>query len=135
MTQLPYSLFTGFFVHHLPVSYQKSSFEAVWAAEPDLLARACSHRFRDDRDVNQWIVQFWQYCTGTFAPRSPKIGSMYEGASLMSEAVADISSGRHKMVCWNDSADMEVSEIDSVQFSIVSAFDVILPVRSSFERT
>ena len=132
LTQLPYGLFTGFYVHHLPVSYLKSSFEAVWAAEPELLGRSCSHRFRDDRDVNQWVVQVWQYCAGSFVPRNPKIGSMYEGAELTAVAAADIASGRHKMVCWNDAADM--TNFEQCRGQISSALQSLLPDASSFEK-
>ena len=135
LTQLPYGLFTGFYVHHLPVSYLKSTFAEVWARVPEVLSRACAHRFRDDRDVNQWIMQYWQYCTGTFAPRSPKAGSMYEGAGKACEAAADIASGRHKMLCWNDAAQIDADAFESMRTEIDAAFAAILPERSSFERT
>lgn len=103
LTQLPYRLFTGFYVHHGPVSYLKTTFDEVWRAEPDALARACSHRFRDDSDVNQWIMQYWQYCTGGFCPRSPKFSSMYEHGDVLRDAEDDIVNQRHKTLCWNDS--------------------------------
>ena len=129
---LPFNLFTGFYIHHLPVSYLKTSFGAVWDAEPDLLMRSCAHRFRNDADVNQWIVQFWQYATGRFSPRSPKFGAMYEGRELLEAAVRDIGHGRHKAVCWNDAADID--DFDACRARIEQAFSRILPATSAFER-
>lgn len=130
LTQLPYGLFTGFYVHHLPVSYLKSTFEEVWREIPDVLERACAHRFRDDGDVNQWIMQFWQYCTGRFAPRGPKIGSMYEGARHADAAIADIVGSRRKLLCWNDAADVS-PEVDD---HLAAAFERLLPEPSAFEK-
>ena len=132
LTQLPYGLFTGFYVHHGPVSYLKSTFGEVWRAEPETLARACSHRFRDDSDVNQWIMQYWQYCTGTFSPRNPKFGSVYEGAGELESAVSDVAGGRHRVVCWNDAAD--AGNFEACRERIDMAFNRLLPNPSSFER-
>ena len=133
LTQLPYGLFTGFYVHHLPVSYLKSTFEEVWAKVPEALERACGHRFRDDGDVNQWIMQYWQYCTGRFMPRNPKIGTMYEGAVHADAAVRDIADARVKMLCWNDAADIG-EDFDRAKAGLQDAFAVRLPERSTFEK-
>lgn len=130
LTQLPYGLFTGFYIHHLPVSYLKSTFEEVWAKVPDVLERACSHKFRDDGDVNQWIMQFWQYCTGRFAPRGPKVGTMHEGALQADAAVREIAGSRAKMLCWNDAADMS----PEVCGRIATAFAGLFPEKCGFEK-
>ena len=76
-------------------------------------------------------MQYWQYCTGTFSPRSPKFCSVYEGADELERAVADISGGRHRAVCWNDAADMDDFEFGKACMG--AAFAAILPGRSSFE--
>lgn len=130
LTQLPYRLFTGFYVHHGPVSYLKTTFDEVWRAEPDTLARACSHRFRDDADVNQWIMQYWQYCTGAFSPRSPKFSSMYEHGDVASAAADDIAHRRHKALCWNDSGD--TARPDALA-AVAAAFGAALGAASDFE--
>ena len=129
LTQLPFGLFTGFYIHHLPVSYLKSTFEEVWGRIPETLVRTCSHRFRDDGDVNQWIMQFWQYCTGRFMPRNPKIGTMYEGAVHADAAVRDIADARVKMLCWNDAVDMT----EEIRARIGNAFEKSLSASCDFE--
>ena len=85
---------------------------------------------RDDGDVNQWIMQFWQYCTGRFMPRSPKIGMMYEGAVHADAAVRDIAEKRVKMLCWNDAMDMT----DEIRVRIENAFEKSLPTSCGFEK-
>jgi len=132
LTQFPFRLFTGFYIHHLPTSFLKSSFDDVWAEEPDLLGRSCGHRFRNDMDVNQWIIQFWQYATGKFFPRSPKFGIMYEGGAELSVAASDITTGRHHVVCWNDAPD--IKDFEGYKKQIGDSFGRILSQRSSFER-
>ena len=130
LTQLPYGLFTGFYIHHLPVSYLKSTFEEVWAKVPDVLERACFHKFRDDGDVNQWIMQFWQYCTGRFAPRGPKVGTMHEGALHADAAVREIAASRAKMLCWNDAADVSPEVCGRIE----AAFAGLFPEKCGFEK-
>lgn len=130
LTQLPYGLFTGFYVHHGPVSYLKATFDEVWRAEPDLLRRSCSHRFRNDGDVNQWIMEYWQYCTGMFSPRSPSFSSMYEHGDVVEAAVADIVRRRHKALCWNDSAETGAS---GAAARIAAAFGETLGTPCEFE--
>ena len=133
LTQLPYRLFTGFYVHHGPASYLKATFDEVWRAEPDALARACSHRFRDDSDVNQWIMQYWQYCAGCFSPRSPKFIAMYEGRSELDAAARDVARGRHRIVCWNDAVDIG-KDFEECRARMEQAFSARLPDVSAFER-
>ena len=131
LTQLPYRLFTGFYVHHGPVSYLKSTFGEVWKAEPELLSRSCAHRFRDDADVNQWIMQYWQYCTGTFSPRSPKFSSMYEHGDVARAAADDIARRRHKALCWNDSDETGAGEALRL---VREAFDAALGEPCGYEK-
>ena len=65
---MPYGVFTGFFDPHLPNSYLKSTFEEVWEKEYEVLNDTCTHKFRDRRDVNQWLIRYWQLVKGNFAP-------------------------------------------------------------------
>jgi len=133
LTQLPYGLFTGFYVHHAPTSYLKATFDEVWRAEPDALARACAHRFRDDSDVNQWIMQYWQYCTGRFSPRSPRFSAMHEGRGELDAAARDVACGCRRVLCWNDAADIG-KDFEECRTRMERAFSARLPNVSAFER-
>ena len=131
LTQLPYSLFTGFYVSHLPLSYLKATFDEVWSEIPDVLEAACRHRFRTDADVNQWIMEYWQFCTGRFVPRAPGIGNVFEGAAEADRLVSELRSRRRKLICWNDSPDMS----PEVGARVGAAFKDLLSVKSEFEKS
>ena len=131
---LPFRLFTGFYVSHLPTSFLKSTFETVWREIPDVLARASAHRFRDDSDVNQWLFEYWQFATGAFTPRNPRIGVMFEGRDEFAAACASVRAGRRKIVCWNDGADIDPADFERMRTEMREAFEALLPGPSSYER-
>ncbi len=122
----------GFHSAHLPNSFSKSTFDEVWAVEPELLDSVCSHRFRAQSDINQWALQGWQYCTGRFYPRRYPGQCFYirtkEDAGLAAKAITD---SRYKMICLND----EVTEnFERVKLEFHNAFEKLLPEKSHFER-
>ena len=128
---MPWRHFPGFFNDHLPQAFLKSTFDAVWQAEPELLKEVTHHRFRDYHgDVSQWLMRYWQLCSGKFVPVSPSRGKDLE---LADPKTADaIRSGRWSMVCMNDSED--IADFKTVQKRIATAFEARLPRKSSFER-
>lgn len=131
LLMLPYNTFSGFNILHLPIAYLKDSFEEVWAAFPDLLDETCRHKFRKSTDVNQWLMQYWQFVTGNFHPRSPYIGKAYEGAYQIDEAVNAVNTQKYKMFCFNDSVDIQ--DFDTAKKKLQGAFNSILPEKSSYE--
>lgn len=132
LLMMPFHTFPGFYVSHLPVGFLKRTFEEVWREVPTILERTCSHRFRSVTDVNQWLMEYWQFAKGDFAPRGLRFGRIYEGADLCAAAAAAVRGRRYKTVCWNDSPDIE--DVDGVRVMMNAAFDSILPERSSFEK-
>jgi len=128
---LPFPFIPGFYVWHLPASYLKETFRTVWHSVPRLLDETCSHRFRTVTDVNQWLMEFWQYATGNFAPRSPRIGIVLEGKETISEMAYIIRTQKRKMICCNDSQD--IKDFDAAKALLHNAFNTVLPARSSFE--
>ncbi len=124
--------FPGFKYFHLPSSFLKATFEEVWKAEPELLDNTCSHRLRVLTDVNQWLIQNWQICTHKFMPRDTSIsyyGSIEDKKRLF-KTVDAIKSNKYKIVCANDA---DIKEFDLMKKELVSAFETILPEKSSFE--
>lgn len=132
LLMMPFGTFPGFYVSHLPVAYLKSTFDEVWSLVPVVLDKTCRHKFRNLADVNQWLMEYWQFVTGRFVPRSPRFGSVYEGGGVCAAAADDIRRQRHRIVCWNDSPD--IADVDGARGMMQSAFDAILPQPSSFER-
>ena len=127
----PFSLFPGFYVSHLPCAYRKQTFFDVWQAEEACLDTTCSHRFREVTDVNQWLMEYWQFCTG-FHPRTPDIGRYYEGQASFDEMCRAVRAQRYRMVCCNDSPD--IIDFPAAASALHQAFDSILPHKSTFER-
>ena len=131
---LPWKHFTGFVNYHLPYSLKKKYFYEVWEAEPDLLDKTCGHRFRHADDVNIWLLLYWQICRGDFYPRNPKIGQSFslQNNPQKNEKIYDaIRNRKKKIIVVND----EVTRNDwgRIQESLLSAFEEIYPMPSSFE--
>ena len=122
----------GFRSPHLYSNFLKSTFEEVWAAEPELLDGVCRHRFRDLTDVNQWVLQDWQRCTGRFYPRR------YPGTPFFIRSVEDVrdafkfvTDSKAKIICLNDEV---LEDFEQVKTELQRAFHGLLSQKSSYER-
>ncbi len=124
--------FPGFRSFHLPVSLLKSVYEEVWEAEETLLHDTCSSKFRVLTDVNEWLMEGWQICSGRFVPRSVKIGHYADMTDRKSieEAADALASGRYTLFCANDDG---VEDYDFLAQRLGAAFETILPEKSGFE--
>ena len=129
---LPWKWFSGFYYQHAANSFLKSNFEEVWKAEPEILDNTCSHKFRKSDDVNQWVIKFWQMAKGEVSVRSPKSARCYHiKESNFSRLLEDISSGKYKMLCINDTA--KTVDFEDKKQKVKEAINKILPEKSSFE--
>ncbi len=128
--------FFGIEYSHLPQPFLKSVFNDVWSDNPEDLYLTCSNRFRSVDDVNQYVIKFYQLLTGRFTPYDiRKNGLAYQlydvGAkNNIDDACRDISSGKYKMICLNDS---NVQDFESTKCIINNALERVLPHKSSFE--
>lgn len=122
--------YTGFFNHHLPSPYLKSTLEEVWRKEPEILDKTCRHRFRDNNDVNQYIFRYWQLASGNFVPSSLK-GKYFLVSSNNDKILNYIRKQKGKMICVND-AEFD-SDFELAKAQINNAFEHILPEKSGFE--
>lgn len=126
---MPWHHLPGFYNDHLPQPFLKATFETVWQEEFELLDEVCSHRFRDySRDVNQWLMRYWQFCEGNFTPISPRRGSCFN--DVCDEALDTIKNQKKAIVCINDN---EETAFEQHKKALLSAFKSILPEKSSFE--
>ena len=132
---LNYRRFFGFENAHVSVSYLKSSFGAMWELAGDTLDQTCRSRFRSDGDVNQYVIQQYQYVNGLFTPsglaRKCRMFRLSDGAKEnVGEAAEAIASQRYRMICLNEA---EVTDFDAVRARINGALEKLLPERSGFE--
>jgi hypothetical protein len=131
---LPYKYFPGFVDQHIPYAFLKRTYELLWQIEYEILHETCTHKFRDKRDVNQWLFRYWQILEGEFIPRSLTIGKYYSIADENSLLLRDIREQRCKLICLNDDYNTPITKFEKVRDDIVSAFESILPQKSSFEK-
>lgn len=130
---LPWPHFTGFYDHHLPQIFLKSTFEEVWEHHRDILIRSTAARFRSIADVNSWLFRYWQLAKGDFVPRNlDRYGAYFSISDKNIDKIAQtIEYQKKKMVCLNDG---EVSSFEEARNRINAAFHKILPEKSSFEK-
>lgn len=129
---LPWRRYLGFLDLHLPLPLRKSTFEEVWEEEEALLNKVTSHRFRNDADVNQWLMSYWQIAKGEFVPLNPKVGKMFDVNRDIDRITDVIKKQSMKMICINDSE--KVDDFNPIQKKLVEAFDCILSEKCSFEK-
>lgn len=129
----PWRDFSGFIDPHLPNAYLKSTFEEVWAAEPDILEKTCLSRFRSNEDVNQWLFRYWQLAKGDFHPADTRRNtiSMDITDKDIQYIVDCITGGNLDMICLNDN--VNIQNFDIVKKQLVRGFEMILPKKSAFE--
>lgn len=116
---------------HIASSHLKSTFVRVWEREPEQLHRSCCNQFRTKDDISHWVIKWWRLCEGCFMPRRCSWGKCIE---LSGDDVAEkeIRLQRYRMLCLNDT-DIYV-DFKKTQMSLKSAFESILPKKSSFEK-
>lgn len=123
--------FTGFPNLHAPGPYLKSTFEAVWQAEPELLRSTTLHRFRSADDVNQWVCLWWQSASGQFIPYATSSVVACISERSINGLCAEITGQKHDMVCLNDGE--TPVDFEGLRDRLIQAFETILPEKSSFE--
>lgn len=123
--------FTGFKNLHAPAAYLKKTFEEVWAAEPELLHRTCSDRFRTASNVNQWVCLWWQIASGNFSPCM--VDNLVE--SVTEQSIDDlcqcITGQKHDMICIND-PEGDIG-FEALAKQLQHSFETLLPIKSIFE--
>ena len=130
---MPFSVFPGFRNHHMPQAFLKSTFQEVWEVEEPLLREVSSHRFRDITDVNQYMFRFWQFMTGRFHPANIVKGTCRYTLSDRDadKLAAAIKAQKSDILVMADSE--KVSDFNALVAKVNTAFDTILPEKSSFE--
>ena len=132
---LPWWQFPGFRYEHLPYSFLKSTFERVWAEEPEMLENASAHRFRRTTDVSTPVITLWQIAEGSFSPRSRSFGEYLciNGNERNDRKICEvIRGGRKKVVCVNDSCPDELFEERKRMLN--ECFEKVFPEKSGFEK-
>lgn len=131
---LPGRDFVSFWEHHFTHSYLKETFNELWELYEDELYEVCSHRFRHTGDLNQWLFAYWQQAKGNFVLQNFLQDSkpFYQMEKDIESIEDTILNNKYKMILLNDSND--IKEYDKIINRINSAFEKVLPNKSSFEK-
>lgn len=124
--------FSAFENFHIPSSMLKSTYEKVWEMEPELLHNTCMHKFPSLSDVNQYVMSYYNLCTGNFMPRRTDFGQFYTIGPDSEALYRDITEHRHKLICANDNIGQ--IDVEKEQKLLCAAFEQALPRKSSFEK-
>lgn len=127
----PFKHFSNFENQHIPSSMLKSTYQRVWELAPDLLHNTCLHKFRDIGDVNQYIMGYYNLCTGQFYPRPSNFGKCYGIGRQNQMLYNDILHGIHKTICINDHP--YIQDFEREKQTLLSFYKQKLPKKSSFE--
>lgn len=130
---MPWKAFTGFYDPHLPNAFLKSTFEEVWEKEYDLLDMTCRSRFRENTNVSQYLIRYWQLASSRFYPKNMcKNAYCFDLAKdNLREICSTIEEQKKSVVVLNDG---NVSDFEYMKNALITAFDKILPDKSSFEK-
>lgn len=131
---LPLSyIYPGFCQLHMPAPFLKSTFAEVWKNEERYLDNTCTHKFRHYKDVNQWLMQYWQLVEGNFMPiNAAKYSRMFEIGRNNKEMLDALEKHTYKMVCLNDS-DMEM-DFEKEKIQLIEVMERLYPIKSKYEK-
>ena len=124
--------FPGFYDPHVPSGLKKSVMQEIWNAEEEALDKSCQSRFRSYRDVTQYVVRYWQLCSGEFVPRKTVGRPFFVDGKNYMNAVNAIKEQSMPVVCINENC--EGAEFETIKAEVNSALDLVLPNKSSFEK-
>ena len=124
--------FPGFYDPHLAGAMKKSVLARLWELEGEVLDTASKNRFRAYNDVTQYLIRYWQLCTGDFYPRRTLGKVCFVDMQNYREIARSIARQEWQMVSLNENCTTE--EFEMIKKEINTAFGKILPEKSSFEK-
>lgn len=117
---------------HMANPLKKSTLKRLWELEPEVLDKCSRNHFRAHTDVTQYLVRYWQLCTGQFVPRRTEGKMCLMDKSNYLEYAEGIRQGSYPMVSMNESCTAE--EFPLIREAINEALAELLPGKSSFEK-
>lgn len=125
--------FTGLKWYHVPSPLMKKTYHEVWEKYGDVLHQTSMHKFRDIRDVNQYVLRNWQMVSGNFNPINLEKNSRFYYLPNDEDAFhLDTESQTYALICVNDSQDIE--DFEAMKVRINNRFEKVFPEKSKFER-
>ena len=134
MLELAFPKFTGFYTIHGAHPFCRQTFSELWEKEGQLLWETSSHKFRNKSDISPYLIRDWQKLAGNFhAYNICKDLVYFELADDNRKLCRTIKGQKKKIICINDSS--KDLDFDRIYDEVRTAWDAILPERSSFEKS
>ena len=124
--------FPGFYDPHMANAMKKSTLAKLWELEPELLDAGSRDRFRGAADVTQYLIRYWQICTGYFVPRRTQGKVFFPTIDTYKDVVDAIENRTYPMISFNENCTPE--EFLIMKEDINNALEKCFPERSSFEK-
>lgn len=120
--------------YHIALPSKKSTLEALWKKEFEVMNHSCSFTFRNPDSVNNDLQRYWDLASNNFHPYNvEKNGSYFAATSKSVESIVNFISKKQKpIICINDTE--FVGDFNFVKEEINKELDIILSEKSSFER-
>jgi hypothetical protein len=127
-----YNKFITLRTPHNAQPFLKKTFEDVWSHCEKELTGMSTHRFRTNQDYTPELFKTWQICSSNFAPYNTYNDTkMFPLVLKSKKAIKAIREQSYSLVCLNDN--VHIRNFDKTIHEIQSAFESILPEKSSFE--
>ena len=123
----------GLVSSHMPTSFVKSTFYDVWSKEEKLLKDINKNKFRTDKDVSQWLFQYWQIASRNYLERNRNDVQYYTiKDDNINQICQDIIDSKHKIICLNDGE--KTTNFENNKKIILSTLEKKYKNKSSFEK-
>ncbi len=126
----PIGKLTGLKAMHSATSLTKETYMRVWERDFETLHNTCKNKFRSKDDVNQWLLAWDQIMRGEFYPLRPSDRPYFTIGDP--RVIQAIERQKNDIICLND-GDASV-DFEAEKTRLISAFEKILPDKSSFEK-
>ena len=124
--------FPGFYDPHMANALKKSTLAHLWELEPELLDAGSRDKFRGAADVTQYLIRYWQLCSGDFVPRRTQGKVFFPTIETYKDVVYAIDNRSYPMISFNENCTPDEFEI--MKKDINAALERLFPERSSFEK-
>lgn len=129
---LPWKSITGYYISHLPVPHIKKEFNNIYNKNKKEFERTFEHKFRDNDDINHWLITQILMEEGKSSPQNINIGKLFtlKEADIICKTILKANK---QMICINDQ-DISDKEFNIAISKIQEAFQKKYKNKSSFER-
>lgn len=124
--------FPGFYDPHMANAMKKSVLAHLWELEPEALDKGSRDHFRGYADVTQYLIRYWQLCSGEFHPRRTLGKVFFPDIKTYGDVVDAIKNRSYQMISFNENCTPE--EFLIMKKEINEALEERFPHRCSFEK-